>query len=225
MENHLHHSTNPELEDSTFVDTEAMKSAEYLKRDAAHLYSLAFLLTGRRDVSIDIAADSAISENYPNSFFADWIRDWRRRLVIGKALTAIRHELADSARRTRRARVNASAAWPRNWSTGLAVTKTDLESALLAIDVFPRAALLLLVLEGMRIADAATLLDADPALVKKAQAIGLHELTANLAGTVGQATCGSGKRRCLMGRVAESLGKSSIRASTVPQDFGALRPA
>ena len=32
-------------------------------------------------------------------------------------------------------------------------------------------------------ADAAILLDADPALIRKAQAIGLRELTANLAGT------------------------------------------
>ena len=31
-------------------------------------------------------------------------------------------------------------------------------------------------------ADAAILLDADPALIRKAQAIGLSELTANLAG-------------------------------------------
>jgi hypothetical protein len=119
MDNHVHHSTNLELEDSTSVRTEAVKNAEDLKRDAADLYSLAFLLTGRRDVSIDIAADAALSEDYPNSFFADWIRDWRRRLVIAKALTAIRHELADSARRARRARLNASAAWPRNCSTGL----------------------------------------------------------------------------------------------------------
>jgi integrase len=202
-----------------------VKNAEDLKRDAVDLYSLAFLLTGRRDVSIDIAADAAISEDHPNSFFAEWVRDWRRRLVIGKALTAIRHELADSARRTRRARVNASAARPRNWSTGLAVTKTDLERALLAIDIFPRAVLLLLVFEGMRIADAATLLVADAALLKKAQVIGLHELTANLAGTVGSTGSGSGKRRCLMGRFAESPGKSSVMVSTVPQDFGALRPA
>jgi DNA-directed RNA polymerase specialized sigma24 family protein len=39
---------------------------------------------------------------------------------------------------------------------------------------------ILLVLEGVPIADAATLLDADVSLVKKAQAIGLRELTAKL---------------------------------------------
>jgi DNA-directed RNA polymerase specialized sigma24 family protein len=169
MGNNIRHSTNPGLEGSI--------------SEAADLYSLAFLLIGRRDVSIDIAADAAVSDDYPNSFFTDWMRDWHRRLVIGKALTAIRDELADSALRTKRARVDAAASWQRDWSTRPVVTKAELERALLAIDVFPRAALLLLVFEGMRIADAATLLDADPALVKKAQVIGLHELTASLAPT------------------------------------------
>jgi DNA-directed RNA polymerase specialized sigma24 family protein len=160
--------------------TEAAKNPEDIKRDAADLYWLVFLLTGRRDVSIDIPADAAASED-PNSFFGDWMRDWRRHLVIGQALTAIRDELADSARRTKQAHVDAAATSQRNWSTTPVVTKAELERALLAIDIFPRAALLLLVFEDMRIADVAALLKADSALVKKAQAIGLHELTASLA--------------------------------------------
>jgi DNA-directed RNA polymerase specialized sigma24 family protein len=175
----IRHSTNPELEG--WPSAGGAKSAEDLKKDATDLYWLAFLLTGRRDVSIDIAADAAASEDYPNSFFADWMSDWRRRLVIGHALTAIRDELADSARRTKRAHVDAAQTSERNWSTGPAVTKADLERALLAIDIFPRAVLLLVVFEGMQIADVATLLEADPALVKKAQMIGVHELTASLA--------------------------------------------
>jgi len=52
---------------------------------------------------------------------------------------------------------------------------------MLPIDLFPRAAFLLLVFEGIRMADAAILLAADPALIRKAQTIGLQELTANLA--------------------------------------------
>jgi DNA-directed RNA polymerase specialized sigma24 family protein len=51
-----------------------------------------------------------------------------------------------------------------------------------AIDPFPRAALLLLIFEGLTMDDAASLLDADPTLIRKAQAIGLRELTASLAG-------------------------------------------
>jgi hypothetical protein len=177
------HSTNPGLKGCRSAKIEAAKSADDLKRDAADLYWLAFLLTGRRDVSIDNAADGAVSEDDPNSFFGDWMRDWRRRLVIGQALTAIRGELADSARRTKRAHVDGAATTQRNWPTGPVVTKADLERALLAIDIFPRAALLLLVFEGMGIADVAALLEADPALVEKAQVVGLAALTASLGPT------------------------------------------
>lgn len=152
---------------------------EDIEKAAADLCWLAFLLTGRPDISIDIAADVAVSEDHANSFFADWIRSWQRRLVIGKALTAVHEELADSARRTDVAPAS-SLKMPRNWSLGPGMTKADLERALLAIDLFPRAALLLLVFEGVRIADTATLLDANQSLLKKAREIGLRELTANL---------------------------------------------
>jgi DNA-directed RNA polymerase specialized sigma24 family protein len=161
--------------------TETSKNTEGIRSLAADLYGLAFLLTGRQDISIDIAADTVVSEDDASPFFTEWMRGWQRRLVIGRALTAIHDELADSARRTQLARVNGSAAPRPNWSLGPDVTKADLQQALLAIDPFPRAALLLLVFEGIRMADAATLLDADPALIRKAQAIGLRELTANLA--------------------------------------------
>jgi len=171
---------------------ETGKSVDDIKKDAADLYWLAFLLTERQDLSIEIASDTAVSEDYESPFFSDWMRGWQRRLVIGRALTAIQDVLAESARRTqlaRGARVHASTdgssmgfALPRNWSLNTDATKADVQEALLAIDLFPRAALLLLVFEGIRMADAATLLDADPALVRKAQAIGLRELTANLAG-------------------------------------------
>jgi hypothetical protein len=164
------------------MKTEAANNTLDIKKAAVDLYWLAFLLTGRRDFSIDIAVDAAASSDYANRFFEDWMRDWQRRLVIAKALGAIHDELADSARRTKIAHADSSET-PRNWSLSPNTTKADLERALLAIDLFPRAALLLLVFEGLRIADAAILLDADPHLLKKAQVIGLRELTANLAGT------------------------------------------
>jgi DNA-directed RNA polymerase specialized sigma24 family protein len=159
---------------------ETADNAEDIRKSVADLYWLAFLLTGRQDLSVEIASDAAVYAEDASSF-ADWMRGWQRRLVIGRALTAIHDELAGSARRTQLARVNRSA-MPRNWSLSSNTSKADLQEALLLIDPFPRAALLLLVFEGMRMADAATLLDADPALVRKAQAIGLGELTANLAG-------------------------------------------
>jgi hypothetical protein len=162
------------------MKTEAAKNTVDIKKAAVDLYWLAFLLTGRGDISIDIAADAAASWDYANPFFEDWMRDWQRRLVIATALGAIHDELADSARRTKIAH-GGSSGTQRNWSLGPDTTKADLERALLAIDLFPRAALLLLVFERLRIADAAILLDADPDLLKKAQVIGLCQLTANLA--------------------------------------------
>jgi DNA-directed RNA polymerase specialized sigma24 family protein len=152
-----------------------------IKRDAADLYWLAFLLTERQDLSVDIGADTAVSGDDASPFFAKWMRGWQRRLVIGRALTTIHNELDDSARRTHLARGKGSAAPRRNWSLSPDTTKADLQQALLAIDLFPRAALLLLIFEDIRMADAAALLNADPALIRKAQAIGLRELTSNLA--------------------------------------------
>jgi hypothetical protein len=156
------------------------KNTVTIGRQAADLYWLAFLLTGCRDISIDIAADVAVAGDYANPFFAGWMRGWQRRLVIAKALTAVHDELADSARRTELARVRSSEI-PRDWSLGDVSTET-LERALLAIDLFPRAALLILVFEHVQMPDAVTLLDADLDLLKKAQVIALRELTVNLAG-------------------------------------------
>jgi DNA-directed RNA polymerase specialized sigma24 family protein len=155
------------------------------RNHVADLYWLAFLLTGHEDLSIEIAADTAVSGDYASPFFSDWMRGWQRRLVIGRALSAIHDELADSQRRTELVRANVSAGGsvaPRKWSLNPATTKADLQQALLAIDLFPRAVLLLRVFEGIRMEDAATTLGADPVLIRKAQAIGLRELTANLAG-------------------------------------------
>lgn len=52
---------------------------------------------------------------------------------------------------------------------------------MLALDVFPRCALLLTVFEKLSIKDTTVLLGADEALVRKAQCLGLIELTRNIA--------------------------------------------
>jgi DNA-directed RNA polymerase specialized sigma24 family protein len=168
------------------MTSETTKDKYDSTNDVADLYWLAFLLTGRQDLSIEIASDAAVSTDYAKPLFSDWMRGWQRRLIIGRALTAVHGELADSARRTKLARgtglAKGSAAPQRNWSLSPGTTKAELQQALLAIDLFPRAALLLLVFEGIQTAEAATLLDADATLIRKAQAIGLRELAANLAG-------------------------------------------
>lgn len=174
-----------------------------IEKAGPDLYWLAFLLTGHPDISIEIAADAVASEDYANPFFADWMHGWQRRLVIEKALTAIHHELADSARRMEWRRFNNSATPPPKWSISPNTTKADLERALLAIDLFPRAVLLLLVFEGLRIADATTLLDAGPDLLKEAQAVGLRELTANLTGANTSAVSAPPQRKCDVKRLAE----------------------
>ena len=186
------------------------KSSEDIQREAADLHTLAFLLTGRPDVSIDIAADAVVSEDGTNSFFGDWMRDWRRRLVIAKALTAVRDELSASARRTKRARLDASVAAQPDWSTRPDVTKADLERALLAIDLFPRAALLLLVFEGLRVADATSLLDVDAGLLKKAQVIGLQQLTANLTPTKAGAVSSSTQHKMRCPTARRRAGKTQL---------------
>jgi DNA-directed RNA polymerase specialized sigma24 family protein len=153
-----------------------------IRNQAADLYWLAYLLTGRRDVSIDIAADAASSQEGGSQFFGEWMRNWSRRLVMANALPAIREELVESERRTQEAHVRRSASPSRGWSLSPGTTKSQIEEALLPIDVFPRVALVLTVFEGVRIPDAATMLEVDESLVRKGQAMGLREFTANLAG-------------------------------------------
>lgn len=187
-----------------------------IEKTAVDLYWLAFLLTGRRDISVNIAVD-IVSDDSETTFFSDWMRNWQRRLAIGKALAAIHNELAESARQTERASVDGSAMPPRGWSLSPDTTKADLEQALLAIDLFPRAALLLLVFERIRFADAATLLDASPDLLKRAQAIGLRELTARIAGSKASADSAPPQRKCGMKRIGDIPQRffDSIRTVTV----------
>jgi len=145
------------------------------------IYWLAFLLTGDRERSLDVTRETLPSPDERDLFFPSWMWAWSRRIAIAKALGLIRAELAASARRTVSQRVDKAALPPRSWTLDRSVTKLQLESALLAIDVFSRCALLLSLFEGAALGDVALLLDSEPGLVQKARAIGLRELTRNLA--------------------------------------------
>jgi hypothetical protein len=151
------------------------------KQREADLHWLAFLLTGRRELSIDMAAADAFPQDGASLTFSTWMVTWSRRVIISKALAAIRDELAASALRTNSKHLRRPALPGRDWELDRDTTKVDLEKALFAIDVFPRAALLLSIFERMPLADAAVLLDAEPELIRKARAIGLMELTSRLA--------------------------------------------
>lgn len=129
----------------------------------ADLQRLATLLTGSHDV------------------FSARMRAWSRRMVIARALATVREDLAASARRMELGRSEDSAFPPPSWALDRGTTRSDLEHALLGIDLFPRAALLLLVYERVPLNDATILLDSEPALVRKALAQGARDLTMNLA--------------------------------------------
>ena len=158
-----------------------METIEQAKCKVVDLCWLATLLTGCREIACDVTVQSLPLVEKAGTFFSFWIEAWSRRIFIAKALAAVREELAESARRTALRAVENSELPPRSWTLDDETTKSDLERALLSIDVFPRAAVLLLLLERVPLNDAATLLDAAPDLVRKGLAIGARELTVNLA--------------------------------------------
>jgi hypothetical protein len=143
------------------------------------IYWLAFLVTGHRESRLDVTLE-IIEQDDPRPFFSAWMAAWSKRVAIAKALAAIRGELDESARWTASRRAEKSTLPASNSVLDRETTKIQIERALLAIDVFPRCALLLSVFEGMSLEDAEILLDADEALVRKGQRIGFWELTRNL---------------------------------------------
>ena len=164
-----------------------MKTLKQL-RHSADLYWLAFLLTGHHEIAFDVTEQTMDLTDGRNGFFSAWIVSWSRRLVIARALAAVRENLARSARRTALRHTGNSEFPPRSWVLDGGATKSDLERALLPIDLFPRAAVLLLVFERLPLKDAAILLDSEAELVKKAMAAGVRDLTINLARTQGWRT-------------------------------------
>jgi DNA-directed RNA polymerase specialized sigma24 family protein len=165
-----------------------MQKLDQASERMVDLYWLAFLLTGHSESSVEIAIESFDFQDEASPFSSTWMSAWSRRVVIAKALHSIRKELVDSANRTKSARAGKSAFPPRDWTLNPATTKAQLEAALLAIDVFPRCALVLSFFEKVSIEDTAVSLNADRSLVGKAQAIGLQELNRNLARMQGWTT-------------------------------------
>jgi hypothetical protein len=156
--------------------------ARTFANEHTELLWLAFLLTGDRELSVDAVADATDMNDAGNPFFRNWMISWSRKLVIAKALSVVEFDMAESVRRMRERRHDRPAeVATEDWSLDAAADKEQLERALLAIDLFPRCALLLTVFEKVSIQDTSSLLNADPEAVKNAKAIGLAELTWNLA--------------------------------------------
>jgi DNA-directed RNA polymerase specialized sigma24 family protein len=165
-----------------------MKTLRQVEQSAADLHWLAFLLTGRREIAFDVTAQAVDLTDGRNGFFSTWMVSWSKRLVIARALAAVREDLAMSARRTALRHTENSEFPPPSWVLDAGTTKLDLERALLPIDLFPRAAVLLLVFERVPLKDAAILLDSEANFLKKAVAAGVRDLTINLARTRGWRT-------------------------------------
>lgn len=158
-----------------------METVEQVKRNVADLHWLATLLTGCRETATEVTFQALKPADDANPFFTTWMHAWSRRNVIARALAAVREDLSRSVRWMAAQPTEQCEFPPPSWTLERVTTKSDLERALLPIDVFPRAAVLLLAFERVQLKDAAVLLDAHPDLVRKALAAGARELTINLA--------------------------------------------
>jgi len=145
------------------------------------LYWLGYLLTGDRERSVQAVIDHLDIHSADNPFFEHWMLAWSRKIFIAKVLASARAEVEASAQHTKVRHSASAASKGDGWTPDPVAGKAELEQALLAIDTFPRCAVLLMAFEKLSIEDAATLLDADRELVVKAYAFGLSELTKNLS--------------------------------------------
>ena len=139
------------------------------EEQSSELFSLAFLLTGDTERSVeafDRALDYDDSEN-------------PRERIIGEALGTMRTELRTSRQRTAQMTEDAACVEARLQSRP-EIPQGDFEEAVISIDAFPRCAMLLTIFEGMSIRAASALLHADEALTRVAQRIGIVELTRHL---------------------------------------------
>lgn len=157
-----------------------MNSSEtVLPRSVEELYELAYLITGDRERSIEaFARGLGWDESGPG--FREFMHGWVKKLVIGAALDMIRWELKRSRARTE----SGSTRWripnlpvPPDLSH---LRRREIEQSLLAVDVFPRCAFLLTVLEGMAEEEVCVLLDTGRKLLRLAKVQGAAEFTRNL---------------------------------------------
>src|SRR6266478_4870002 len=115
------------------------------------LLSVIFLLTGDADATVEAATEAVDASHAATPFFDLWMTAWARRLVIARALQAVKQQMATSIARHAKPSGEdlakpCSLPSPR-WSVAEEVTGVHLQRALLAIDIFPRCALILSVFE------------------------------------------------------------------------------
>lgn len=159
--------------------------SRFVDQFGSKLCWLAFLITGDWQLGVEAVVGVLDSEGVVNQFSPEWTLLWARRLVAAASVALISRDLSESA-----CRAAESAGTNPTMLTGHlrdmctcrpAPTTAELEKALLGVDVFPRCAVLLTVLEGLSIEDAVLLLNADEALVRGARTLGLVELVRRIA--------------------------------------------
>jgi len=148
----------------------------------AELYWLAFLLTGDREHSAEAFIRALDFKEGANATFRGFIASWARKLVIAEALAAIDSELRESALRLQTPdAAEPPALPPPGWISRQSITRPEVEQALLAVDVFPRCAVLLTFFERLSLEESTLLLNVGRELVTRAQRQGLIDLTRNIA--------------------------------------------
>jgi hypothetical protein len=164
--------------------SELMKTFE---TSSSELYWLAYLLTGNEDRSVQAFTRALDLEEETNLAFDGFMNQWARKLIIVAALGAIETDLRRSqARVARMAEAPGGVKFSQRPGITKDIAKEEFENAVIAIDAFPRCAMLLTTFEGLSIPAAAILLNAEEALTAKAQRIGVVQLTRNLSGDGGR---------------------------------------
>ena len=166
-------------------ETAAQEAAHCIfEEQSSEFYWLAYLLTGNSEQAVQAFTSALEFGDAATPVFREFMISWARKLVMASALatvasklraSALRFEQSEFADMTRHASLSSS--------PGMSfqdLTKPELHRALLAIDIFPRCALLLTIFEKISVKDAALLLNADERLVGRAQASALIDLTRNL---------------------------------------------
>jgi hypothetical protein len=157
---------------------------EIFEENSSELYSLAFLLTGNSDQGVE-AFNRALDFEEENPAFGKFMDAWARKLIVVEALATIKTELRISRQRVARAAEDELSGDARLKKRPY-IGREEFEEAVIAIDAFPRCAMLLTIFEGMTTKAASALLGEDEALTRKAQRIGIVQLTRNLAGDSGR---------------------------------------
>jgi len=154
------------------------QSIQNLEAHSLELYSLAFLLTGNALRSLQVFNRALDHDDEETALLGNIAID-RERIIV-EALAAMEMELEASLHRMARPPADEPLVSPR-WKCRPRITRAEFEEAVLAIDAFPRWAMLLTIFEGMSLRTAGIWLNADRTLTQAAQRIGIVQLTDNLS--------------------------------------------